>query len=49
MAQNIPFQEQKYAQPGPQTVATNIAGPGQLGLNILAFLYREHSKCSRDL
>jgi succinate-acetate transporter protein len=38
MAQNIPFQEQKYAQPGPQTVATNIAAPGPLGLNILAFL-----------
>jgi len=34
MAQDIPLHEQQYTQP----VATNIAGPGPLGLNVLAFL-----------
>ena len=34
MAQNIPFQEQKE----PQPVTQDIAAPGPLGLNVLAFL-----------
>jgi len=34
MSQDIPLHEQQYRQP----VATNIAGPGPLGLNVLAFL-----------